>query len=208
MLYQRIRLPVRVALRLRHRCWPTARDQVRVGYRPLRSPARVLERGLCSRRSILRESIMADLHSAVPTPRNRLLAALPATDLTKLWPLLKPVELGLREIIQVPDEPIMAVYFPESGWVSMMALLVDGNSAEVGLVGHEGMIGLPLLLGSDRSPIEAMVQASGTLLRLDAESFRHALESSTALRTLLLRYALAFHAPGDPDRCLQWTSRP
>ncbi len=137
---------------------------------------------------------MAASLSADLTPRNRLLAALPAEDLARLRPRLEPVEFGLREIIQAPDEPITAVYFPESGWVSMMALLVDGNSAEVGIVGFEGMVGLPLLLGSDRSPTEAMIQAPGTFLRLGADAFREELDRSAALRTLLLRYALAFQA--------------
>jgi CRP-like cAMP-binding protein len=135
---------------------------------------------------------MAYSRSAVPAPRNRLLAALPAEDLARLWPQLEPVKLELRHILLAPDQPITAVYFPESGWTSMLALLADGRSAEVGLVGSEGMIGLPLLLGSDSSANEAMVQASGTMLQLGANAFRQTLEESPALRTLLLRYALAF----------------
>ena len=137
---------------------------------------------------------MAVLQPSVHAPRNRLLAALPAEDLDRLRPRLEPVELALRETIQAPDQPIAAVYFPESGWVSMLALLVDGNSAEVGIVGFEGMAGLPLLLGSDRSPVEAMVQAPGTFLRLGADPFREEVDRSAPLRTLLLRYALAFQA--------------
>jgi len=59
---------------------------------------------------------------------------------------------------------------------------------------HEGMVGLPLLLGSDRSPTEAMIQAPGKFLRLGAAAFREELDRSAAFRTLLLRYALAFQA--------------
>ncbi len=91
-----------------------------------------------------------------------------------------------------PGQPIAAVHFPEAGWVSMVAVLADGKSAEVGIVGSEGMAGLPLLLGSDSSSVEGMVQARGTMLRLGADAFRTALEHSPALRTLLLRYVLAF----------------
>ena len=131
-------------------------------------------------------------HSAVPAPRNRLLAALPAEDLARLWPQLEPVEVELRHILSAPDEPITAVYFPETGWASMLALLADGRSAEVGLIGSEGMVGLPLLLGSDSSANEAMVQAAGTMLRLRADAFHRAVEESPALWTILLRYALAF----------------
>jgi hypothetical protein len=60
---------------------------------------------------------------AGPAPRNRLLAALAPDDLAELWPRLKPVALTLRQILQVPEEPIGAVYFPESGWTSMLAPL-------------------------------------------------------------------------------------
>ena len=135
---------------------------------------------------------MAVFQSSHPTPKNRLLAAMPADDLARIWLRLEAVEFGLREIIQVPDKPITAVYFPESGWVSMMALMVDGSAAEVGLVGFDGMLGLPLLLGSDRAASEAMVQAPGTFLRLGATAFQEEQDRSPAFRKLLLRYALAF----------------
>jgi CRP-like cAMP-binding protein len=125
-------------------------------------------------------------------PRNRLLAALPADDLARLWPQLEQVELELRRVLMVPDQPINAVYFLETGWVSMLASLADGKSAEVGVAGSEGMVGLPLVLGSDSSSIEAMVQAPGTALRLGADAFRQAMDASATMRTLLLRYALAF----------------
>jgi CRP-like cAMP-binding protein len=128
----------------------------------------------------------------VPATRNRLLAALPAEDLVRLWPKLERHELELRQVLMAPDEPIPAVHFPETGWASMLTLLADGRSAEVGVVGSEGMVGLPLLLGADRSNVEALIQTPGTMLRLEAGAFRQALEESPTLRTLLLRYTLAF----------------
>ncbi len=129
---------------------------------------------------------------AVPAPRNRLLAALPPDALARLWPRLKPVVLPVRTGLMAPGEPIEAVYFPETGWVSMLALLADGQSAEVGLVGKEGMAGLPLLLGSDTGMAEAMVQGAGTMLRLEAADFHRALDDIPGLDKALLRYALAF----------------
>ena len=135
---------------------------------------------------------MAVFQSSRPAPRNHLLAALPAEDLARIWLRLEAVEFGLREVIQVPDKPITAVYFPESGWISMLALMVDGTAAEVDIVGFDGMVGLPLLLGSDRAASEAMVQAPGTFLRLGASAFEEEKERSPAFRKLLLRYALAF----------------
>jgi CRP-like cAMP-binding protein len=135
---------------------------------------------------------MASSDSSRPVPRNRLLAALPQEDLARLRPRLELVDLPLRHVLHAPDAPIGAVYFPETGWISMLATLESGDAAEVGLIGREGMVGLPLLFGTDRSPFEAMAQMGGTALRLDAAAFRDALEDSPALRALLLRYALAF----------------
>jgi len=136
---------------------------------------------------------MALLDQPAPAPRNRLLTALPPEDLARLRPRLEPVELPLRHTLHAPDEPIGAVHFPETGWVSMLATLDDGDAAEVGVVGREGMVGLPLLFGTDRAPVEAMCQAGGTALRLGAGAFRNALERGPALRALLLRYAMAFN---------------
>jgi CRP-like cAMP-binding protein len=126
-------------------------------------------------------------------PRNRLLAALPPDALAQLRPRLEAVELPFHEVLHPPGEPIEAIYFPETGWFSMLAYLEDGDVAEVGLVGREGFIGLPVLLGADHDDIEAMVQAPGTVLRMDAQAFREELERIPAFRTLLLRYALVHH---------------
>jgi CRP-like cAMP-binding protein len=75
----------------------------------------------------------------------------------------------------------------------MLASMEDGDAAEVGLIGREGMVGLPVLLGADRDDLEGMVQAPGHALRMDTSAFREALDRFPALRTLLLRYALVHH---------------
>lgn len=136
---------------------------------------------------------MALRESPAP-PRNRLLAALPPAELNRLRPRLEAVELPLRAVLLAPGEPILAVHFPERGLTSNLITLRGGDTTEVGLIGREGMIGLPLLYGVDRALHEAMVQVPGIALRLDAGAFREALGEGTALRALLLRYALAFHA--------------
>ncbi len=129
---------------------------------------------------------------ATPT-RNHLLAALPPDDLARLRPGLEAVELPLRQVLHALGKPITAVYFPESGCVSMLAYMEDGDAAEVGLIGREGFVGLPVLLGADHDDIEAMVQSPGTALRMDARAFREQLERIPALRTLLLRHVLVHH---------------
>jgi CRP-like cAMP-binding protein len=128
-----------------------------------------------------------------PAPRNRLLSALPPEVLARLWPRLKPVELSLRTALHKVGVPITTVYFPETGWVSLLTYLEDGDAAEVGLAGREGFVGLPVLLGAECDDIEAMVQAPGTALRLEVGAFREELERMPAFRTLLLRYALVHH---------------
>jgi CRP-like cAMP-binding protein len=115
---------------------------------------------------------MALSDQSVPTPCNRLLMALPPDDLARLWPRLEAVELPFRQVLHTPGKPIDAVYFPETSYVSMLAYMEDGDAAEVGLAGYEGMVGLPVLLGADHDDIEALVQSPGTALRMDAQAFR------------------------------------
>ena len=124
-------------------------------------------------------------------PRNRLLATLPPAVLERIRPLLQPQSFRYREVMMPADTPMDAVVFPETGWTSLMVTLLDGAGAEVGLVGREGMVGLPLLLGTDRMPLEVQWQSDGTALRLEAAAFRALLEESEPFRTLLLRYAMA-----------------
>src|SRR3954463_9050732 len=128
-----------------------------------------------------------------PPRRNRLLMALPPDDLVRLRPRLEAVELPLRQVLHAPGKPIGAVHFPETGSGSTLACMEDGDAGEVGQIGNEGMVGLPLLLGGDSDDLEAVVQSPGTALRLDAQAFHESLEQIPALQTLLLRYALVHH---------------
>ena len=135
----------------------------------------------------------AHLNQQLDRPRNRLLAALPPESLVRLWPQLEAVELPLRKVLSAPGEPITTVYFPETGYVSMLAYLEKGDAIEVGVVGNEGVVGLPVLLGDNTDDCEAMVQNPGTALRMDAAAFRAELDRTPAFRTLLLRSALFQH---------------
>lgn len=111
-----------------------------------------------------------------------------------LRPRLRSVELPLKKELMVPDTPVEAAYFVEAGSVSMVAALEDGARVEVGLVGFEGMVGLPLVLGTAEASLEAMVQVPGTALRLVANEFDAALAEAPSLPPLLLRYVHSFHA--------------
>src|SRR4051794_31035210 len=93
--------------------------------------------------------------------RNRLLAALPPDDFAALAPALQPVELDFRQVLHRPDRPIEAAYFVEGGMVSMLAPLEEGQTVEVGLIGREGLVGLPVVLGAESATTEALVQMPG-----------------------------------------------
>jgi CRP-like cAMP-binding protein len=108
-------------------------------------------------------------------------------------PDLRLRELPLKARLHEPNVPITSVYFPEASYVSMVAYMENGDAAEVGLIGYEGLVGLPVLLGSDRSDIEALVQCPGPALSMGVGAFRAALEADHILRSLLLRYALVHH---------------
>lgn len=125
---------------------------------------------------------------------NRLLAALSPADFGRLAASLTPVTLTLKQFLVTADEPIEAAYFVETAMVSYLAYLADGEALEVGLIGCEGMVGLPLVLGVDRASVGAMVQMGGTALRISPSALRQAFNDSEAVRTLLLRSMQALHA--------------
>jgi len=130
-----------------------------------------------------------------PAPvKNQLLAALPPEVLSRLLPRMRSISLRIREGLITPEVPIEAVYFVESGWVSLVAALDDGSQAEVGLIGREGMVGLTLITGIDTAFVDAFVQADGTALQMDAGAFRHAMEEEPALRNLMFRYLEAMNS--------------
>ena len=122
---------------------------------------------------------------------NSLLAALPREDYQSLLGELEPVTLTPRDVLYEPGERIRHVYFPNDGQVSLLMVMADRKTLEVGLVGHEGMVGIALAQGVDVSPARAVVQGSGSALRMDVVSFRAALGRCPPLRNELSRYAHA-----------------
>ena len=126
--------------------------------------------------------------------RNRLLASLPSEALKSLLPKLSPITLAMRQPLYDPHTAIEGVYFPESGMISLVAILDDGMQAEVGIIGQEGMLGISLLSGIDTPFNESMVQMPGTALHMSVGDFRHELEVSAPFRAILLRYNEALYA--------------
>jgi len=124
---------------------------------------------------------------------NRLLVALALEDLDLLRPHLEPVPLPQKQTLSKPNTPLDHVYFVQEGMVSLVQPLEDGAMIEVGMIGNEGLVGVPVLLGANTSPLEAMVQIPGSALRMQANAFRGEAARSTALSRPLLRYGQALH---------------
>jgi CRP-like cAMP-binding protein len=113
---------------------------------------------------------------------NHLLGALPRQDYRKLLPALEPVKLAFGEILYESHAQIRHVYFPIDCFVSMLTTVDAGRAAEVGLIGSEGMIGVPMALGVAVSPFRAVVQGGGTAMRLKTVDFRRNFSNSAALK--------------------------
>ena len=126
------------------------------------------------------------------TPRNRLLASLPRRDYERLRPHLEAVELSYRRILYQANRPIPFVYFFETGVGSLVSTMKNGDASEVGTIGNEGIVGVPVVLGDKRAPTSVYVQVPGVGLRMNAGEFLQVMEQSLALRTLLFHYVHAF----------------
>jgi CRP-like cAMP-binding protein len=113
---------------------------------------------------------------------NHLLGALPRKDYQNLLSVLEPVRLVFGEILYESHARIRHVYFPVDCFVSMLTTVDAGRAAEVGLIGSEGMIGVPMALGVAVSPFRAVVQGGGTAMRLKTADFRRSFENSHALK--------------------------
>ena len=119
---------------------------------------------------------------------NRLLQALPSSDLRRVLAEAETVELAFGDVLYTPRERLSHVYFPTTSFISLI-MSVDESALEVGLIGNEGMFGIPLVLGVDVSPVRAVVQGAGSALRMDAARFCRELGRSQAFKREISRYA-------------------
>ena len=126
--------------------------------------------------------------------QNGLLAALADNNLAISEALLEPVELEARQVLFRPHVPISAVYFLESGVVSLFARLERGGAIEIGVIGPEGMVGLPVALGVSSSPHEALVQVKSRAFRINVDDFRQELQRNSAVLSSMLRFECAFQS--------------
>ena len=120
---------------------------------------------------------------------NRLFDALPVRARRTVLEQCELVEVTFGDLLCEPGDRIRDVYFPTDGLISLIAVLDNAASIEVALVGNEGMVGIPLVLGVDTSPFRALVQGTGGAWRIQAAHFRRVLATSPALRRGLDAYA-------------------
>ncbi len=127
---------------------------------------------------------------AAPTG-NRLLDALPEGELKRLGPNLEAITLGVKEVLIEPDRPIQHVWFPVDSVCSVVATMADGQVVEVGTIGNEGMVGLPLFLGRDTVPLGTFCQVPGEAVKMRSEVLRAEVKPGDKLHGLLQRFTEA-----------------
>lgn len=123
--------------------------------------------------------------------QNQLLAALPEPDLQRWLTFLEPVELALGQVLYESGAAMPHVYFPTSAIVSLLYVLEDGASAEIAVVGFEGLVGISIFMGGGSTPSRAVVQSAGSGYRLRAEVIKQEFERSGPVMHLMLRYTQA-----------------
>ena len=124
--------------------------------------------------------------------RNELLLALPSHECESIFPQLTFMQLRARDVLHESEEPIKFAYFVDSGLVSILSVMDDGKSVEVGLAGREGFVGMPLLVGFRTSPTRAVVQIDGTGFRVSAEQLTEILRRYPVLEKKLQQYGQIF----------------
>jgi CRP-like cAMP-binding protein len=127
-----------------------------------------------------------------PDPReNQLLAALPAAEWARWLPVLEPVDLALGDVLYESGVAMTHVYFPTTSIVSLLYVMEDGASAEIAVVGHEGIVGVSLFMGGETTPSRSVVQSAGRGFRMRAPILKEEFSRSGPVLHLLLRYTQA-----------------
>jgi CRP-like cAMP-binding protein len=122
---------------------------------------------------------------------NQLLAALPDSETALVLPLLESVDMPLGKVLFESGSPITHVYFPTTSIVSLLHVMEDGASAEIAVVGYEGLVGIALFMGGISTPSRAVVQSAGRGFRLKADVMKQEFNRAGSMMHLLLRYTQA-----------------
>ena len=135
------------------------------------------------------------LYTLMPTPpdpkKNQLLAALPTAEWARWLPQLEAVDMPLGQVLYEAGGTMTHVYFPTTSIVSLLYVMENGASAEIAVVGHEGLVGVSLFMGGGSTPSRAVVQSAGRGYRLQAAALKDEFEHYGPVMHLLLRYTQA-----------------
>ncbi len=124
-------------------------------------------------------------------PQNHILSALPEVEYQRIFPFLETITLPIGHIIYERGELIDSVYFPNRGMISLVSIMEDGSTTEIGLIGNEGMVGLPVFLGGKHTTSRAIVQIEGSITKLPGAVLREEFNRNGKLKDLLLLYTQA-----------------
>jgi CRP-like cAMP-binding protein len=125
-------------------------------------------------------------------PRNRLLLALPSSNLKRLMPELQQIRCRREQVLMDADRPLNDVFFPDSGVVSVLAVYSDGGTIEMATIGREGCTGVQAVFGVTRSSARFLVQIPGSAAKMSRATFTRAMESMPSFRSLMYAYVQAF----------------
>ena len=123
--------------------------------------------------------------------QNHLLDALPASDYERLASHLELIPMGLGDVLYESGSHLRYVYFPTTSIISLLYVMEDGASAEIAIVGNEGILGISLFMGGDTTPSSAVVQTAGHAYRLESRLLKHEFNRGGLMQSLLLRYTQA-----------------
>ena len=123
--------------------------------------------------------------------QNRILASIPREEFEGMLPALKPVRLARGDVLSEAGSPVRDCVFPTSGMLSLLLSTEEGGIIEVGMVGNEGMVGVPAFLRAGKEPYRVMVQVAGDALRIRGAALRERASRCSPLHDLLLRYVHA-----------------
>jgi CRP-like cAMP-binding protein len=123
--------------------------------------------------------------------QNLLISALPAAESQRWRPLLEPVDLPLGSVLHESESTLSHVYFPTTAIISLLYVLANGASAEIAVVGHEGIVGVSLFMGGESTTTRAVVQSAGKGYRLKSQLLKEEFNRAESVLHLLLRYTQA-----------------
>jgi CRP-like cAMP-binding protein len=138
------------------------------------------------------EGLQRHLDGMSSWPRNRLLLALPSANLRRLMPELEPVPCQYDQILLDAEDSLEAVFFPDSGVVSVVAVYEDGNVIEMATIGREGCTGFQAIFGAKESSVRFLVQIPGSAAKMSRAAFARAIASMPSFRNLMNAYVHAF----------------